>query len=62
MSVQTTADDCRDKAREGVLDAIRGLSQIVVERCWGYDEYTEEYRYELSEVLQGLIVIRERLG
>ncbi len=61
MSVQTTADEHRDAARENVRDAIRNLSQIVVEQCWGHDEYRAGYRTALSESFQELIAIQEKL-
>jgi hypothetical protein len=61
MSVNTAADDKRDEAREHVSSAVQLLSEIVVEKCWGYDDFTTEYQKTLRKSLNNLIEVREEL-
>jgi hypothetical protein len=61
MSVQTTADDRRDEAVNHVKEAIRCLSDIVVDQCHGHDDWTPEYQGNLKRSLLELIEIRDRL-
>ena len=61
MSVQTTADEARDKAVEHMDDAIKELSKIVIERCSGTDEYKMSYRTALMNAMSDLIEIRDNL-
>lgn len=62
MSVRTTSDEHLDSARGHIHEAIRDLSQIVVERCWGHDEYNAETQRNIRETLVELISLRVQLG
>ena len=62
MSVRTTADEQLDLAKEDIQTALAHLSQIIVDRCWGWDEFTKEYREAIAQSLTDLIAIRDRLG
>ena len=62
MSVRTTADEKLDLAREGVAQAIAGLDAVVVERVWGWDEFSTEYRGQLRQIMNLLLEIRGDLG
>lgn len=62
MSVSTTADEALDKADENIREAISCLNKIVVERCWGHDEYREEYAQAIHESLIDLIKVAVRLN
>jgi len=61
MGVTTTADERRDEAVESIKDAIRSLSQIVIEQCHGHDGWNPEYQGNLKRSLLELIEIRDRL-
>jgi len=62
MSVQTKADDLIDSAKTGVADAISALTEIVIDQCWGYDEYEKEYLQDLKKSLYALVEIRDSLA
>ena len=68
MSVRTTADERIDQAKEHLaeaLTAIEGaesnLRDIVVDRCWGYDEFNEEYTEKLKATYKFLLGLRADL-
>ena len=61
MSVRTTADEHLDSAKQHIKDAVKDLSEIVVEQCWGHDEYREEYSEELKRIFRELLEIRDRI-
>jgi len=62
MSVRTAADERLDSAHQHIKEAIRDLSAIVIEECWGYDEYKEEYTEKIHEVLQELMTLKKKLN
>lgn len=63
MSVTTTADEYRDRAREALKAADEALAEFVLKafarECWGHDEYREGYAQEVREALSALQRIRE---
>ena len=61
MSVTTTADEKRDDAKENIGSAIRNLSGIVIEECYGYEDFSDAYRLKLRKALHDLIEVRETL-
>ena len=61
MGVTTTADERRDDAVRSIKDAIRSLSEIVIEQCSGHDDWNAEYQGKLKQTLLELIEIRDRL-
>ena len=62
MGVRTSADEKVDEARQSIREAARALSQVVVEEVWGHDEYNNEFRTTLREVLNGLLDLKQKLG
>lgn len=62
MSVTTAADIELEAAKEEIQDAIKNLSEIVVNRCWGWNDFGSAYRAKIAQSLADLIVIRDRLG
>jgi hypothetical protein len=62
MSVRTQADECLDRAKSGINDSITDLSQIVINRVWGSDEYKPEYKKKIDDSLITLLKIRDDLG
>jgi hypothetical protein len=61
MSVRTTADAARDKAREHVGAAVKELSTILIEEVWGHDDYSKEYLETLNDVFVKLIQIKKQI-
>lgn len=57
----TQADEHRNKAREDIDSAIKNLSEIIVDKVWGWDDYKKDYLQELKEVFVELIKIREKI-
>lgn len=62
MSVRTTADEHLDSAAEHIRAAIKDLTEIVIEECWGHDEFTAEYQTTVSEVFDELRKLKGRLN
>lgn len=62
MSVRTTADDRLDKASDCMGDAIKALGDIVIEKCWGHDEYRQEYEDTIRSVYIQLVELRAKLN
>ena len=61
MSVITTADEKLNSAVDSLNSAIANLSEIVIDRCWGHDDYTTEFKEVLSKSMFDLIQIRDAL-
>lgn len=59
--MRTTADDKVDSAVEHINSAVESISDVVVSKCYGYDEYSREYRKNLAIALQELLELRETL-
>ncbi len=59
--MQTEADNCRDRAKENVKQAINELNEIVIREVWGHDEYKPEYRDGLYDAMIQLIEVRKLL-
>lgn len=54
MSVTTTADEKLHEARQHIADAIRSLSAIVIDECWGHDDFSKEYRNKIDTAFESL--------
>jgi len=61
MSVTTKANACLDAARINVDDAIENLSAIVVDQCWGHDEFNKIMTAEIKRAFKELLDIRAGL-
>ena len=61
MGVITTADENLEKARENIRLAIQYLSSVLVEECWGHDEYSDEFLETLEGSFDQLRRIRKKL-
>ena len=61
MSVTTTADEQKDSAIEHIKEAIKNLGEIIINQCWGHDDYSDDYSTGLKQSLIELITIRDRL-
>lgn len=61
MSVRTSAQENRDDAKKDINDAIKQLSEIVIDEIYGWDEFTSEYLETLKDILFKLLEIKKEL-
>jgi len=61
MSVNTEATEHIEKAKEDVQSAIMHLGKIVIDQCWGADDFIHPYKVIIANCLNELIVIRGQL-
>jgi len=61
MSVNTTADDRVEKAKEHIEEAVKELSEIIVDKCYGSDEFSVEYTSTLICTFNKLVRMRRDL-
>ncbi len=61
MSVRTTADEKVDLAEENIRTAAMALANVVIDECYGYEEYSIEWKDSLRSVLNDLIMLKEKL-
>jgi hypothetical protein len=47
MGVRNTADEALDEAGKQLKEAITNINKLLIHKCWGCDEYTEEYKEKL---------------
>ena len=59
MSVRTAADEKIDEAKDHIQKAIECLSEVVINRCYGTSEYSEDYLNKLRKRFIGLLDLRE---
>lgn len=62
MSVNTAADDALANAKYSVNEAIKELSKILIDECWGHDEYKKEYYEAMNEAFTQLREIKKLLN
>lgn len=61
MSLRTRADDKLSEARESTDQALKALNEIVVDQCWGYDEFSDKTIKQVHDAHLALIEIRKML-
>ena len=61
MGVKTRADECLDELNEGLTQAINALDEIVVQQCWGHDEFKPDFQAKLVGAFNNLIILRRDL-
>ena len=61
MSVTTTADERLDSASEHLKAAGLDLAAVVIDECWGYDDYRLDYQIAIREALNTVIELRGKL-
>lgn len=61
MGVRTAADENITVAQESINKAIAALSEIVVNGCWGSDEFRKEYSDCIEYVFHELLKLRKVL-
>jgi len=62
MSVYTEADVSLDLADERIQKAIEALGEIVVNKCWGADDFNEQYKDDIVEAFNLLLQARKKLN
>jgi len=60
--MHTEADEKLDSAAEHLKAAYKDISEVVVDKCWGTDEYTSEYLETTEEVMITLLSLQRKLG
>lgn len=58
----TTADMHLENARDKVKEAVRDLSQILIEECYGHDDYAESFNLKLESAFTKLRVVDKLLN
>lgn len=61
MGVRTAANEKITEAFDGVDMALKSLTEIVVNKCWGYDEFATEKNKKLEALHAKLLVIRREI-
>ena len=61
MVYSTQAENRRDEAVVAISNAIKALSEIVVDECSGYDRFGDRYIETLHESLRELVAIKRNL-
>jgi GTPase len=61
MSARTTADNMIEEAREHVGRAIEALQVPVIDQCWGWDQFNDEYQQKIQQALNALLKVRRDL-
>ncbi len=62
MSVNREADNKLAQAKEAVSEAVTCLADIVVNRCDGWDTWTEVYQAKQERWLTELLRLRNEMG
>lgn len=62
MSVTTTADERLADAKTHISTAISCLSDIVIDKCWGVEDFSKLYYEDIRKALYDLIEIRDRIS
>lgn len=60
--MRTTADEKLASADESVTKAINDLSEVLVERCWGSDQFLPEYHAKIRAAYASLLEVRALLA
>lgn len=61
MSVATEADERLSRAQEHLREAGVDLAVIVVDECWGYDDYSLDYKTTIRQALNTIIELKGKL-
>lgn len=62
MSIRTEADRHLELAKENINFAIKELSEILINECWGYDQWNNEYTEKINNTFDQLRKIKRDLG
>lgn len=58
MSVETRTDECIERSKNNINEAIENLSEIFVDNCDGCDSLDGEYESKLKDIFFRLIDIK----
>lgn len=58
MSVTTEADEIIESIKKDIDSAIKSLSEIIIDRVWGYDDYGDDYKDNLANAMHDLLKLR----
>jgi hypothetical protein len=62
MGVTTTADEALDRADSAIQEATEQLARVVMEKCWGVEDYSQGRRDDFRQVFFALVELRDKLG
>ena len=57
----TTADERLNSASEHLKAAGMDLAAVVIDECWGYDDYGLDYQIAIRQALNAVIELRGKL-
>lgn len=55
MDYHTMADEKRDSAKAHIQQAVEDLSEIIIRKCYGHDEYNKEYKKKMRAAFLALL-------
>lgn len=58
----TTADERVNEAKEAINVAAKAISEVIIEDCYGSDEYTEDFKRTLRECMNNLLSLKMMLN
>lgn len=61
MSVRTTADEKLDEVRNHITAALKAMDEVVIQRCWGWDDFNDEARARHRQLFRDLADMRMRI-
>lgn len=61
MSVTTRADEHLATVKENTHASVLALSEILINECWGHDEFNEDAKKNMEEAFDLLRKVRELL-
>lgn len=61
MSVKSAAQENVESAVRDINSAITNLAKVVVDQCWGTDDFKDIFKADLKQSFHELIEIRDRI-
>jgi hypothetical protein len=61
MGVTTTADERLESAQDHLRAAGIDLAAIVIDECWGYDDYSPDYKIAIRQALNTIMELKGKL-
>jgi hypothetical protein len=61
MGVTTTADERLESAKDHLRAAGIDLAAIVIDECWGYDDYSPDYKIAIRQALNTVMELKGKL-
>ena len=52
--VTTTADEKLQSAKDHIEAAVKDVAEIVIDKCWGHDDFSPSYRKKINDFFDDL--------